>query len=234
MKSIYTSGDYLATTETWHTEDSPWKANQIAKIITDAGIKPQTIAEIGCGGGMNLRELAEKKSFKHVQFTGYDISPQAIKLSQQIKHKQINFFCDDLLSNPNVEPFDILMAVDVFEHVPDYMGFLEKCRQKAEYKIYHIPLDLHVSSVLRNAFITHRYSIGHIHYFTADSALATLRDTGHEIVDYFYTNGAFGVYQEHPSLKKAVANVPRWAISKFSTPVAARLLGGYSLLVLTK
>ena len=176
MKSIYTSGDYLATTETWHTEDSPWKANQIAKIITDAGIVPRTIAEIGCGGGMNLRELADKKSLEHVQFTGYDISPQAIALSQQINHQQINFFCDDLLSTSNVDHFDILMAVDVFEHVPDYMGFLEKCRQKADYKIYHIPLDLHVSSVLRNAFITHRYSIGHIHYFTADSALATLRD----------------------------------------------------------
>jgi SAM-dependent methyltransferase len=233
MTSIYTSGDYLATTETWHTEDSPWKANQIAKIITDAGIQPKTIAEIGCGGGMNLRELADKKFLSNAQFTGYDISPQAIELSQQIKHDRIDFFCDDLLST-DVKPFDILMAIDVFEHVPDYMGFLDKCRSKADYKIYHIPLDLHVSSVLRNAFITNRYSIGHIHYFTADSALATLRDTGHEIVDYFYTNGAFGVYQEHPSIKKAIANVPRWAISKFSTPFAARLLGGYSLLVLAK
>jgi SAM-dependent methyltransferase len=233
MTSIYTSGDYLATTETWHTEDSPWKANQIAKIITDAGIQPKTIAEIGCGGGMNLRELADKELLSNVRFTGYDISPQAIELSKQIEHNRINFFCDDLLST-DVEPFDILMAIDVFEHVPDYMGFLEKCRAKADYKIYHIPLDLHVSSVMRNAFITNRYSIGHIHYFTADSALATLKDTGHEIVDYFYTNGAFGVYQEHPSLKKAIANVPRWAISKFSIPFAARLLGGYSLLVLTK
>jgi SAM-dependent methyltransferase len=233
MTSIYTSGDYLEATQTWHIEDSPWKANQIAKIITDAGIQPKTIAEIGCGGGMNLRELADKEFLSNVQFTGYDISPQAIELSSQINHDRINFFCDDLLST-NAEPFDILMAIDVFEHVPDYMGFLNKCREKAEYKIYHIPLDLHVSSVLRNAFISHRYSIGHIHYFTADSALATLKDTGHEIVDYFYTNGAFGVYQEHPSVKKAIANVPRWAISKFSTPFAARLLGGYSLLVLTK
>jgi SAM-dependent methyltransferase len=233
MTSIYTSGDYLEATQTWHIEDSPWKANQIAKIIDDAGIQPKTIAEIGCGGGMNLRELADKEFLSNVQFTGYDISPQAIELSKQINHDRINFFCDDLLST-NAEPFDILMAIDVFEHVPDYMGFLNKCREKAEYKIYHIPLDLHVSSVLRNAFINHRYSIGHIHYFTADSALATLKDTGHEIVDYFYTNGAFGVYQEHPSVKKAIANVPRWAISKFSTPFAARLLGGYSLLVLTK
>ncbi len=234
MTSIYTSGDYLAATETWHVEDSPWKANQIAKIITDARLQPKTIVEIGCGGGMNLKELAAKESLQHVQFTGYDISPQAIELSQQINHNRINFFCEDLLSTTDVELFDILMAVDVFEHVPDYMGFLTKCRAKAKYKIYHIPLDLHVSSVLRNAFITNRYSIGHIHYFTADSALATLKDTGHEIVDYFYTNGAFGVYQEHPSIKKAIANVPRWAISRFSTPLAARLLGGYSLLVLTK
>jgi SAM-dependent methyltransferase len=234
MTSIYTSGDYLATTETWHIEDSPWKANQIAKIINDAGIQPKRIAEIGCGGGMNLRELADKEFLSNVQFTGYDISPQAIELSKQIQHEKIDFFCDDLLSATDVEPFDILMAIDVFEHVPDYMGFLEKCRSKADYKIYHIPLDLHVSSMLRNNFITNRYSIGHIHYFTADSALATLKDTGHEIVDYFYTNGAFGVYKEHPSLKKAIANVPRWAISKFSTPFAARLLGGYSLLVLTK
>ena len=165
MTSLYTDGKYLAETQTWHVEDSPWKANQIAKIIADAGLQPKTIAEIGCGGGMNLKELASKESLKHVQFTGYDISPQAIELSQQIDHNQINFFCEDLLSTTDVEPFDILMAVDVFEHVPDYMGFLTKCRAKAKYKIYHIPLDLHVSSVLRNAFITNRYSIGHIHYF---------------------------------------------------------------------
>ena len=72
------------------------------------------------------------------------------------------------------------------------MGFLEKCRAKAEYKIYHIPLDVHVSSVLRNAFIGGRYTLGHLHYFTADSAIATLKDTGHEIVDYLYTNAALG------------------------------------------
>jgi hypothetical protein len=31
-----------------------------------------------------------------------------------------------------------------------------------------------------------------------------------------------------------VANVPRWFISRLSVPWAARLLGGYSLLVLTR
>jgi SAM-dependent methyltransferase len=234
MTSIYISGDYLAATQTWHTEDSPWKANQIAKIIADNGIKSQTIVEIGCGGGMILKELADKDFLSNTRFLGYDISPQAIELSTQVSHERTTFFCEDLLLQTDIDPIDILLAIDVFEHVPDYLGFLHQCRAKAEYKIYHIPLDLHVSSVLRNAFITSRYSIGHIHYFTADSALATLKDTGHEIIDYFYTDGAFGVYKQHPSVKKAIANLPRWIFSRFSTPFAARLLGGYSLLVLTK
>jgi hypothetical protein len=116
--------------------------------------------------------------------------------------------------------------------VPDYMGFVDKCRQRAKYKIYHIPLDIHVSSVLRNAFIRSRYDIGHIHYFTADSAIATLKDTGHEIIDCVYTDIAFGLFSEHPSFNKAIANVPRWLLSRLSVPFTARLLGGYSLLVL--
>jgi hypothetical protein len=169
-----------------------------------------------------------------VQFKGYDISPQAIELSKLIESERVKFFCQDLLSGTNADHFDILLVIDVVEHVPDYMGFLNKCRVKAEYKIYHIPLDVHVSSVLRNAFIRGRYTVGHLHYFTADSAIATLKDTGHEIVDYFYTKAAFGVFKQHPSIKRAVANGPRWLLSKFSLPFTARVFGGYSLLVLAK
>jgi SAM-dependent methyltransferase len=234
MDNIYTSGDYLKTTQTWHTEDSQWKANQIAKIITSNGLNISTVAEIGCGGGMILKELSEKESFGKVKFSGYDISPQAINLAKKNVSENINYYCEDLLTKPDIDIFDVLLVIDVFEHVPDYMGFLTQCRQIATYKVYHIPLDIHVSSVLRNAFIRGRYTIGHIHYFTAESALSTLRDTGHNIVDYFYTDGSFGVYRQHPSLQKTLANIPRWLLSKFSTSFTARLLGGYSLLVLAK
>ena len=79
-----------------------------------------------------------------------------------------------------------------------------------------------------------RHSFARGHNFTADSAIATLKDTGHEIVDYFYTNAAFGLFKEHPSLKRAIANGPRWLFSKFSMRFTARIFGGYSLLVLAK
>jgi hypothetical protein len=234
MSDIYVDGKYLEATKTWHAEDSQWKASQIEKIITKNQIYPMSIAEIGCGSGKIIEALSDQDFFEGTDFKGYDISPQSIKLCQQLENDKLRFFLENLLSETNNDYFDILLVIDVFEHVRDYMSFLDQCCLKARYKIYHIPLDIHVSSVLRNKFITSRYDIGHLHYFTAESALSTLKDTGHEILDYCYTDVAIGLYKEHPSAKKAVANIARFLLSKYSVSLAARLFGGYSLLVLTK
>jgi SAM-dependent methyltransferase len=240
MSNVYTSREYLqATQETWHSADSPWKASQILRIIRKNDLHPKNIGDIGCGAGRILEELSKDPYLTGVHFEGYDISPHAIELCKRIDNKNCTFSCSDLLAEENTQRhFDILLVIDVYEHIPDYIGFVERCRHKADYKIYHIPLDISVSSVLRNSFIPvggvfpgGRY---HLHYFTADWALATLREAGHEIIDYFYTSGSFGVFWQHPSIKTAIANCPRWLFSKFSLPITARVFGGYSLLVLAK
>ena len=89
-------------------------------------------------------------------------------------------------------------------------------------------------AVIRDTFDRTRQQVGHLHSFTASSAIATLKDTGHEIIDQFYTAGAFGTFSNHPLAKRALANVPRWLLSKVSEPFTARLLGGFSLMVLAK
>lgn len=234
MSSIYKSGAYLEVTKSWHAEDAAWKAGNISAMLDKNAVRPRSISEIGCGSGAVLDELSKKQDLRDASFDGYDISPQAIAIANEIGNHRIRFWELDLLSEPQSRRFDLLLAVDVFEHVPDYMGFLEGCRKRAEFKVYHIPLDIHVSSVVRNAFIRQRYTIGHIHYFTAESAISTLRDTGHEIVDCVYTDIGLGLFREHPTMKRAMANVPRWLLSKLSVPMTARLLGGYSLLVLAR
>jgi SAM-dependent methyltransferase len=234
MQNIYESGKYLEATKSWHAEDASWKAGQIKAILDGHALRLKSIAEIGCGSGAILNELSKLQEFSQARIKGFDISPQAIAMARSLGNDRIDFSQEDLLSDQNTDEFDALLVIDVLEHVPDYMGFAERCRRKATYKIYHIPLDIHVSSVMRNAFLAGRYTIGHIHYFTADSAIDTLKDTGHEILDCVYTNIAFGLFRQHPSFKKAVANVPRWLLSRFSQPLAARMFGGYSLLVLAR
>ena len=123
----------MKTTPTWHTEDSPWKANQIIEIICYNHLQPKSIAETGCGTGAIIDELSKKESIIGRQFSGYDIPLQAIEPAEQRASERIRFFRED-----------------------------------------------------------------------------------HEIVDYFYTNAAFRLSKQRPSLKRMIANGPRWLFSRFS------------------
>ncbi len=230
--TIYEDGDYLENNPTWHAEDSPWKARQITKILNSNNILPTTICEIGCGTGEILNCLAKEKAFDEVQFSGYDISPQAIEISRQKQQPRLQFFQEDFLQKTGIS-FDVVMAIDVIEHVEDNFTFLRKLKNKGTYKIFHIPLDLSVNTVLRGApLLYRRHKVGHIHYFTKDTALALLKDTGYEVVSYFYTNSA----SELPNitLNGTLMKLPRKLLFSLNPDLAVRVLGGFSLLVLTK
>jgi len=86
---------------------------------------------------------------------------------------------EDLLETK--ERFDLLLCIDVFEHIPNYLVFLEKLRNHADRFIFHIPLDLSVLTILRPArLLKGRYGVGHLHTFNYELALAVLKDTGYE------------------------------------------------------
>jgi hypothetical protein len=74
--------------------------------------------------------------------------------------------------------------------------------------------------------------VGHIHYFTKETVLATLRDTGYEIIDYFFTAGM--VELPGKPLKSRILNIPRRLMFKLNKNLTGRVLGEYSLLVLAK
>ncbi len=234
MASIYCNGEYLKHNPTWGAEDSAWKARHIAGIIDRNQLSFQSVMEVGCGAGAILNALASIYEDEKCSFDGYDISPQAIAMATENEHPRIRYFLGDALAEDNDTHYDILLMIDVFEHVRDYMGFVERCREKATYKVFHIPLGVNVSSILRRTLLVPRRTVGHLHYFTAESALATLEDTGHEIIDHEFTSGAIDLYGQRRRLKTALANAPRRLVASVSVPLSARLFGGFSLLVLTR
>jgi SAM-dependent methyltransferase len=232
MPNIYTDGQYATRNASYHTEDSAWKADQIGNLLEKHRLVPRRIVEIGCGAGQVIGELSRDPRFAASSFAGYDISPHAIELARRAPGRA-EYACADLLTLP-VSDIDVLLCIDVFEHVPDYLGFLEKVRALAPHHVFHVPLDLHVSSVLRSSFLDARVSVGHLHYFTAESALATLRDSGFEVLGSVLTNPAQELFWTKPSLRRAVANVPRWLVGRVDESLSARLFGGYTLWVLTR
>ena len=128
--------------------------------------------------------------------------------------------------------YDIILCIDVFEHIEDYMGFLRRLREKGKYKIFHIPLDLSVSALLRRSLMLGRSSVGHLHYFTPDTALATLTDCSYEIIDFIYTPSFASLPAK--SLKEQLIRLPRKILYKISPKIMSTLIGGSSLMVLAK
>jgi 2-polyprenyl-3-methyl-5-hydroxy-6-metoxy-1,4-benzoquinol methylase len=228
---VYTEedGEYKKNNPTWHVEDSPWKAKQVLKILNRNAMNPKTIAEIGCGAGEILNQLHLKMS-PQTHFYGFDISSDAITLARQREKDRLTFTTDDFFDSD--VKFDLLLVIDVFEHVDDYLGFLKKCHNRARYTIFHIPLDMSVQMIMRNKLMSVRKSVGHLHYFMKETALASLKDTGYEIVDFFYTAGMLEL--PNRSLQSKIAFLPRKLMFSINEDFAAKMIGGFSLLVLTK
>lgn len=227
-KEIYLDKTYLDNNPTWHVEDSPWKAQQIQKMLSKHRLNFKRICEVGCGAGEILKQLSKK--YPNTMFYGYELSPQAFELCKTRESEKLRYFMENLLDTE--EHFDGLLCIDVFEHVEDYIGFLKQLKPKADFHVFHIPLDITVLSVLGNRIMNARHSAGHLHYFTAETALATLKDSGYEIMDYFFTPS----FDDLPSktLKSKIIKLPRKILYAISPKLMVRLFGGCSLLVLTR
>lgn len=230
-QSIYTDGTYLESTGSWHQEDSPWKAYHIKAMLERNGLTPKTICEVGCGAGEILSWLSRALRGDE-KFYGYEISPQAYALCEARANDRLTFRLGDILEEDG-PTYDLIMAIDVFEHVEDYLGFLKRLKPKGQYKMFHIPLDLSVQSVMRGAPILKlRRQVGHLHYFTKETALATLEHAGYEVVDHAFT--ATAVELPNRGWKANMMKLPRRLLYGLSPDWAARVLGGYSLMVLAK
>jgi len=210
----------------WHEEDSPWKAEKIYQILIKNNITPKTLCEIGCGEGGVLFNLASHFD-KGVIFSGYETVQEEFKTCKKWEKENIHFYLQDLLKTDKY--FDVVMAINVFTHVRDYLGFLSKLRQKGEYKIFYIPLQITIYSILRGRYMQNKeFMRSHLHHFDKDTALGTLKGTGYQIVDYFYTSR----YVDYPN-REFKDNLWKllYAINK---DFAAKLLGGFWLMVLAK
>src|SRR5438067_1357366 len=146
--SVYRDGQYFRSHPLWHTEHSAWKAEQVLRMIRRANLDPGTICEVGCGAGEVLRLIQEEVG-PDCSLHGFDISPQAIALAQSRANQRLGF---ELVGSESgiTGYYDLLVSVDVIEHIEDYLGFLRRLRPMASHKIFHVPLDLSVQSVARS------------------------------------------------------------------------------------
>lgn len=230
MQTIYQSEVYAELNPSWHEEDSPWKARKVETILRKNAISFDKVCEVGCGTGEIMFNLA--KAFPAARFEGYEVSPHAYQRAKYKETEKVTFSLGDFTVE-GASDYDLLVIADVIEHVEDYIAFIKALRGKGRYKVFHIPLDLSVQSLLRGWPITKlRENVGHLHYFFKETALATLEDCGYRVIDYAYT--ASRLELPNQAWSSRLMRLPRRLGFSLSPDLTVRLLGGYSLLVLAE
>ena len=224
--SIYTSGKYLANNPSWHLEDSPWKAGNIVYIIKKNRLRPRTICEVGCGAGEILRQL-KKQLPASIKYFGYEISPQAYKLCRA-NPSGIKFHLADLTRED--AGYDLILIIDVIEHIAHFIPFLKKIRTRGGKFIFHVPLDDCLKNkVFKKNYEEERKKVGHLHSFAQEKIFAALKSCGYRVDDYFITP-SFSIYP-HKSFKNLIGQILRRLLFRLNSRFAARMMNGFSIMI---
>lgn len=221
---MYNDGRYLARHPGWHEKAADWKAAQVLSLLSDRGLAPTSVVDIGCGTGGVLEVIAD--ALPGTRLVGYDISGQAVTLVERSGRVELR------VGTPGDvhEHYDLMLSLDVLEHVEDYIGFLRSLRPIADSFVFHIPLDMSAQSVARERpLLAARSMLGHLHYFTRATALASLETAGFKIV---CDRLLFPSDMPDRQVKTRIANVPRDVGRRLRPRLSARILGGSTLLVL--
>ena len=95
-------------------------------VYNKAPLKNIKILDIGCGGGL----LSEPMCRLGAKVTGIDASDKNIKVAKLHSKKsnlQINYFCSSPEKFHAKEKFDVILNMEIVEHVEDVNFFLKSC-----------------------------------------------------------------------------------------------------------
>jgi Methyltransferase domain len=229
INNRYIDGQYLNNTKTWHIEDSPYKAKIVEQSIRDNGIIFENCADVGCGAGLVVELLSE--AFPESNFTGYELSKDVDTFwSTRTVRDNLKYSHNDVTDL--VKKHDLVICLDVFEHIEDYFLFLRKLSRVGDMFIFNVPLDMCVAKLVTSGLKNARSEVGHLHYFNRFTAIETIRDAGYEIV----SEDLCAAFLKIPprNIRQAIALPFRLFSLVFGKSWSATILGGMSLLIVAK
>ena len=229
QRDAHVNGEYLRKNPTWHVEHSPWKAQNLWRMLHKHKLQPRTVCDVGCGVGEVVRQL-QLKMDPACRFWGYDVAADAISVAKSRENERLKFEWADFtgLETPR---FDLLVMTEVVDHVEDYFRFLRQLRERAEWKLFSFSLDFSSESSMRPAvFSQWRGKLSHLHHFNQPIVMDLLRSTGYEVVDYYYAPWPYRPSHFAAHLLKML----RRFVFAMNPDLAARTFIGFNLIVLAR
>jgi 2-polyprenyl-3-methyl-5-hydroxy-6-metoxy-1,4-benzoquinol methylase len=161
---------------------------------TIAGLGANSVLDVGCGAGQNLATLAREG---HYALTGVDLSVTAVRLAQQ-RVPTASFVVMDAQTVRLHATFDVVMSMQVLEHLPDGRSALSHMAVMAR------PWVL-VSTIGGPIYPVDR-EVGHIKSYSKESLASTMEDAGLKVE--WVTAWGFPFYSAVRALTERKAGSP--------------------------
>ncbi len=174
-----------------------WGAVRMRRCLASLEGVSGRVLEVGCGAGRCIRTIAHHRP--DLAAHGCDLSESAINRARE--HRDgVNYRAADAANLPyEDESFDVVVVMDLLEHVPDVGAVLAEIRRtlKPAGRLHlHVPCERSTLSLYRPllalGFDLTRAAVGHLHHFSRGDVLRALAGSGFVVRRCRYSMFLFG------------------------------------------
>lgn len=142
----------------------------VFKIIKGCDFK--SVIDVSCGGGHLLAEFRSK--YPELKLAGTEFIETAV-IENSRRYPSINFLKLDITEGSLNECFDLVLCIDVLEHINDDIKALKNLRKiTGKFLVIGVPIG--------NVSKSERLSLGHVHGYSIDELSMKVNKAGFQIL----------------------------------------------------
>lgn len=245
VKDFYTGEGYIEKNPDLHEADSPWKISVLLPFVDEFAKQHRgdvvSILDVGGGAGVILRELSRYLANRHgksVKKYALDLSPGMLEVQKKNNPDMIETYARDIAHTGLADTsIDLVLMIDVLEHVTDVEQVLVEIRRIARYSIFKVPLEdtlyYHAMDVVTRGAFRKRIiaQIGHINVFSAESLRGVLRQQLGQIQKERFANAYDYLLTTKQTVFNRLFNMLGALVYRLSPSLAARLFNDYLVML---
>ncbi len=196
----------------WRALGAKGKADHVMELCADAGIRPTSTLEVGCGDGALLSELHARDFGGALH--GVEITATAVQIaSARAEIDSVELYDGEHLPAAT-GAYELGVVSHVLEHVPDPAALLAEVARVCDAVVMEVPLEDNLSAK-RAGKREHADEVGHLQHLSRASARAIVAQAGLRIAGELEDPLPLEVHRFFASTPAAhVAALGKWGVRR--------------------